>query len=226
MAMQKPSVLLRGIVYIGLFPLSFVTYHSIALAATLNTSECPIPLSYTRSNTHQQLDNLVSSFTTNPITGLHQCQAVSVPAGTILNRYYSTPTPDPLNPTAATSVNPGQFLTPNLFETTSEAIAQLALAPAFNNTANFRSTGLFNQDVIAFVGIVGPQGLGYPGGGTQYVVPSNFSFPQNNGILFTYVDTLAVPEPSNILGAVASLGISVGIKRKLALKARKMPNNV
>lgn len=242
MKMQKPLALLRNTFYIGLVPLSFLTYQSTALAAnisflepdvSIDPSECPIPLSYARDQDQGRLNDLISSFATNPATGLNQCEAVFVPAGTILNRYYSIPIPDPLNPTDPLSVNPGQFLTPNLFKTSRQAIIQLALDPALTpNTAKFRSTGFFNQDVTAFVGIVGPQGLGYPGGGTQYIVPSNFSFPQNNGILFTYVETLAaVPEPSTVLGAVACLGMGVGIKRikrKLTInsKSKKIPNKV
>ncbi len=146
--------------------------------------------------------------------------SISVSKNTILNRYYSTTIPDPLNPSAPLSVSAGQFLTPAQFNNADEAISQLALPSQFSNFANDEESATFLQDTIAYEGIVGPQvdtvtHQTLPGGAIQYVVASNFAYPQNNGIHFTYTNTLAVSEPSNILGIIAFLGLSVGIKPKL-----------
>lgn len=71
---------------------------------------------------------------------------------------------------------------------------------------------------------MGPQldtntGQTLPGGAIQYVVPSNFSFPQDNGIHFTYTETLAVPESSNTMGTIAFFGLCFLVKRNLAKRS-------
>ncbi|MBV9389561.1 MAG: hypothetical protein JOZ78_24330 [Chroococcidiopsidaceae cyanobacterium CP_BM_ER_R8_30] len=220
MTKLKTTVWLGTTGFIVFFPFSIVINQPSAVADDVNPAECPIPISYTRSSTQQQLDQLIASFATDPTTGLYQCQAVSVSVNTILNRYYSTPIPAPVNPSAPSSVNPGQFLTPSQFDNTNDAISQLALASQFGNFANYEESATFLQPTTAYEGIVGPQldtitGQTLPGGAIQYVVPSNFSFPQDNGIRFTYIETLSVPEPSNILGIIAFFGLGFQIKRNL-----------
>ena len=222
MAKLKTPVWLATTAFIGFLPLNIVINQRAVVAASVNPVECPIPISYTRSGIQQQLDQLISSFTTDPITDLYQCQAVSLSVNTVLNRYYSTPVPDSLNPSAISSVNPGQFLTEAQFDNTNNAISQLALASQFGNFANYEESATFLQPITAYSGSVGPQidtitGQTLPGGAIQYVVPSNFSFPQDNGIHFTYTKTLAVPEPSNILGIIA-FGLCFQIKRNLTKK--------
>ena len=150
MTKLKTAIWLGTTAVLGVLPFSVAINQSRAVAVDVNPTECPIPISYTRSSTQQQLDQLISSFATDPTTGLYQCQAVNVAVGTVLNRYYSSPIPNPMSPSASTSVDPGQFLTPNQFDNTSNAISQLALASQFGNFANYEESATFLQPITAY----------------------------------------------------------------------------
>jgi len=208
MPIKKLSAYFSGMAVIALLPLSVVTKQTSAIAGTIGTSSCPITATVAAPTDPQ---TVIDSFLNDT------CTAITEPAGTTFYRYYSDtyPSGQPIPP----GISAGRFLTTDQFNNSYDAIAQLALNPSITpNTAKYEEKVTFLAPITVYQGIAGPQPITgsteYPGGAVQYFISGTDAFGSN--ITYTYFQTLATPEPSIILGAIAFLAIGIGIKRKLS----------